>query len=96
LLYRVASGEFALYTSAGHSPGTFKQIGFEVGDLGAVVADLKRCGVVFVEVNVPGLRTINDTAELEGNYPSKGAIGEPAAWFRHSEGNLLVAGQPVR
>ncbi|HEX5618560.1 MAG TPA: VOC family protein, partial [Solirubrobacteraceae bacterium] len=30
LLYRLGSGEFALYASAGSSPGTFTQMGFEV------------------------------------------------------------------
>ena len=34
-------------------------------------------------------------ATVEGNYPSKG-VGERAAWFRDSEGNLLGIGQPVR
>jgi hypothetical protein len=34
-------------------------------------------------------------AATAGNYPSKG-IGERAAWFRDSEGNLLGIGQPIR
>jgi catechol 2,3-dioxygenase-like lactoylglutathione lyase family enzyme len=96
LLYRLASGEFAVYDSAGQSPGTFTQIGFEVDDLDGVVAELKRRGVVFAEVDVPGLRTRDSIAEVEGNYPSKGASGERAAWFRDSEGNLLGIGQRVR
>jgi hypothetical protein len=49
---------------------------------------------VFEEVNVPGLRTV-DGAEVEGNYPSAGGVGERAAWFRDSEGNLLGIGQPM-
>jgi len=28
-------------------------------------------------------------------YPSKGARGERAVWFRDSEGNLLGIGEPV-
>src|SRR5205807_9204919 len=64
LLYRPASGEFALYSSTGHSPGTFTQMGFEVDDLDAVVADLGRRGVAFEEVDVPGLRTIDSIAEV--------------------------------
>jgi catechol 2,3-dioxygenase-like lactoylglutathione lyase family enzyme len=35
-------------------------------------------------------------ADIEGNYPSKRARGERAAWFRDSEGNMLGIGQPVR
>jgi catechol 2,3-dioxygenase-like lactoylglutathione lyase family enzyme len=96
LLYRVAKGEFALYGSAGTAPGTFTQMAFEVDDLDTVVAELKRRGVVFEEVDLPGLRTTDGVAEVEGNYPSKGGKGERAAWFRDSEGNLLGVGQPLR
>jgi hypothetical protein len=35
-------------------------------------------------------------AQVAGNYPSRGGIGEKAAWSRDSEGNLLGIGQPVR
>ena len=42
-----------------------------------------------------GLITREGIAEVDGNYPSKGGIGERAAWFRDSEGNLLAIGQPV-
>jgi hypothetical protein len=67
---------------------------FEVDDLNAVVAELKRRGVVFEDVDLPGLRTTDGIAEVKGNYPSKGGKGERAAWFRDSEGNLLGIGQP--
>ena len=95
LLYHGASGAFALFTSAGASPGTFTQMGWEVDDLAATVAELSRRGVVFEEVDVPGLKTVDGIAEVEGNYPSKGS-GEMAAWFRDSEGNMLGIGQPIR
>ena len=76
LLYRGASGEFALFESMGASPGTFTQMGWEV--------------------DAPGLNTAGGIAEIAGNYPSKGARGERAAWFRDSEGNMLGIGQLVR
>jgi catechol 2,3-dioxygenase-like lactoylglutathione lyase family enzyme len=88
LLYRGASGEFALFQSAGASPGTFTQLAFEVDDIEATVAELRERGVVFEEVDVAGLRTVEAIAEVAGNYPSKGS-GERAAWFRDSEGNML-------
>jgi catechol 2,3-dioxygenase-like lactoylglutathione lyase family enzyme len=94
LLYRCASGEFALFESAGSSPGTFTQMAFTVDDVVATVAELRSRGVVFEQVNVPGLTTVDDIAEVEGNYPSKGS-GEKAAWFRDSEGNMLGIGQPI-
>src|SRR5437763_6879032 len=96
LRYRLADGEFALYRSAGAAPGTFTQVAFEVEDHAAAVAELKRRGVVFEDVDVPGLRTTGGVAQVEGNYPSKGGKGERAAWFRDSEGNLLGLGQPLR
>src|SRR4051812_19478773 len=97
LLYRCArGGEFALFQSSGASPGTFTQMGWEVDDIDATVAELKARGVVFEEVDVPGLRTVGGIAEIEGNYPSKNARGERGAWFRDSEGNMLGVGQPVR
>ncbi|GGR38789.1 VOC family protein [Streptomyces griseomycini] len=95
LLYRCGGTEFAVFRSAGASPGTFTQMGWQVDGLEAVVSEPRRRGVVFEEVDVPGFRTRDGIAEVEGNYPSKGARGERAAWFRDSEGNLLGIGEPV-
>jgi catechol 2,3-dioxygenase-like lactoylglutathione lyase family enzyme len=95
LLYRCSGTDFALFTSTGASAGTFTQMGWEVDDIEAVVAELKRRCVVFEDVAVPGLRTKDSIADIDGNYPSKGARGERAAWFRDSEGNLLGVGEPV-
>ena len=53
LLYRCAGGPFALFRSAGASPGTFTQMAFEVGDLKATVAELRGRGVVFEDVDLP-------------------------------------------
>ncbi|MFF4275224.1 VOC family protein [Streptomyces sp. NPDC001536] len=95
LLYRCSGTDFALFISTGASAGTFTQMGWEVDDIDAVVAELKRRGVVFEDVDLPGLRTKDSIADIDGNYPSKGARGERAAWFRDSEGNLLGVGEPV-
>jgi catechol 2,3-dioxygenase-like lactoylglutathione lyase family enzyme len=94
VLYRCASGEFALFESSGASPGTFTQMGWEVADIDATVTELQRRGVVFEEVDLPGLKTVGGIADIAGNYPSKGT-GERGAWFRDSEGNMLGIGQPV-
>jgi catechol 2,3-dioxygenase-like lactoylglutathione lyase family enzyme len=95
LLYRCGGSEFALYESAGAASGDHTQMGFEVEDIEAVVAELRGRGVVFEEYDFPGLTTVNGIAEIEGNYPSKGR-GERGAWFRDSERNMLGLGQPVR
>jgi len=52
--------------------------------------------VVFEEYDLPGLKTVNGIAEVEGNYPSRAGFGERAAWFRDSEGNVLGIGQAQR
>lgn len=96
LLYRVGSGEFAVFRSSGRTSGEHTQMGFEVADIETAVAELRARGVVFEDVDVPGLHTRDGIAEVEGNYPSKHSSGERAAWFRDSEGNLLGIGQPVR
>ncbi|MFJ8777999.1 VOC family protein [Streptomyces sp. NPDC102476] len=95
LLYRCGGTDFALFRSAGASPGTFTQMGWEVDDIEAVVSQLQQRGVVFEDVDLPGFRTKNGIADIDGNYPTKNARGERAAWFRDSEGNLLGIGEPV-
>jgi catechol 2,3-dioxygenase-like lactoylglutathione lyase family enzyme len=96
LLYRMGDNtRFALFASGGAASGEHTQMAFEVDDLEAVVDELRRRGVVFEDVDVPGLRTVDGIAEVEGNYPSVG-VGERAAWFRDSEGNLLGIGEPIR
>jgi catechol 2,3-dioxygenase-like lactoylglutathione lyase family enzyme len=95
LLYRCAGGDFALFASTGASRGTFTQMGFEVDDIDSVVTELRQRGVTFEEVDVPGLKTVGGIADVSGNYPSKHASGERAAWFRDSEGNLLGIGMRV-
>ena len=94
LLYRCASGEFALFASAGAPSGEHTQMGFEVDDIDSTVAELRRRGVVFEEYDLPGLVTVDGIAEISGNYPSKGS-GERAGWFKDSEGNMLGIGQPI-
>lgn len=95
LLYRCGSS-FSLFVSSGASTGDFTQMAFEVTDLKATVAALRARGVVFEEYDLPGLKTVDGISEIEGNYPSKGGVGELAAWFKDSEGNLLGIGQPLR
>ena len=95
LLYRCGEGEFALFESAGAASGDRTQMGWEVEDIEATVEWLRARGVVFEEYDFLGLRTVNGIAEVAGNYPSKGGVGEKAAWFRDSEGNLFGIGQPI-
>lgn len=96
LRYKCGNGHFSLFESAGVASGEHTQMAWEVDDIDAVVAELRRRGVVFEDVDLPGLKTVDGIAEVAGNYPSAGGVGERAAWFRDSEGNLLGLGQPLR
>src|SRR5215218_7122626 len=81
LRYVCAAGEFALFESAGSASGDHTQMGWEVDNIEATVRDLRARGVVFEEYDLPGLKTVDGIADIEGNYPSKGS-GERGAWFR--------------
>jgi catechol 2,3-dioxygenase-like lactoylglutathione lyase family enzyme len=95
LRYQCGAGRFTLFASTGAPSGDHTQMAWEVDDIEAVVRQLRDRGVVFEEIDVPGLRAVDGIAEVEGNYPSAGT-GERAAWFRDSEGNLLGIGQAIR
>ena len=91
LRYCCAAGEFHLFVSSGRPSGTSTQLGFEVDDIEATVAQLRDRGVDFSEFGAPGDSPI---VEVRDNYPSKGT-GERGAWFRDSEGNILGIGQAI-
>lgn len=95
LRYQCRSGSFSIFESAGRPSGQHTQLAWQVDDLDAVVAELRRRGLVFEEVDAPGLRPVNGIVEVSGNYPSAGGGGERAVWFRDSEGNLVGIGQAI-
>lgn len=85
VLYQLDSGaQVYLYPSqwagtAGHTLASFM-----VADIHATVAQLRANGVRFEEYDMPGLRTVDGIAEMDG---------ELAAWFKDTEGNILAVGQ---
>lgn len=83
-LYQVGSSQFFLYqtSSAGTAQNTVAE--FEVADLDAVMADLRRRGVIFEEYDYPDFKTVNGIAMLGSDR---------AAWFKDSEGNFLALAQ---
>ena len=95
LLYRCGGSEFALFESAGTASGTHTQMGWTVDDMEATVTDLRRRGLEFEHVEMPGITFSDGIAEIPGNYPSKGR-GERAVWFRDLDGNVLGLGEAVR
>jgi catechol 2,3-dioxygenase-like lactoylglutathione lyase family enzyme len=92
LRFICAGTEFHLFSSSGAPSGASTQMGFEVSDLEAVVEELRRRGVRFEAVEVPGFKRQGEMVVVPNNYPSKGS-GELGAFFYDSEGNLLGLGQ---
>jgi catechol 2,3-dioxygenase-like lactoylglutathione lyase family enzyme len=93
--YQAADTWFLVYPSQFAGTAQSTCMTFEVdGDVETAVKDLRDRGVTFEEYDLPGLKTVNGIADIEGNYPSKGT-GEKGAWFRDSEGNMLGIGEPT-
>jgi catechol 2,3-dioxygenase-like lactoylglutathione lyase family enzyme len=90
LRYLCAAGEFHVFATSGEPSGTSTQMGFEIEDLDAAIAELRGRGVVFAEFE--GLPAVDAVVDVIGNYPSKGT-GERGVWFYDSEGNLIGLGQ---
>jgi predicted enzyme related to lactoylglutathione lyase len=56
----------------------------DVPDFDDTVAELRSRGVVFNEYDIPGIKTIDGIAELDG---------QRGAWFNDSEGNIIGLGE---
>ena len=75
-----------LYPSGGAGTSRASQAFWQVADVEAEVADLRRRGVVFEEYDLPGLRTVNGIAT---------GGGTKAAWFKDTEGNIMALIQTI-
>jgi catechol 2,3-dioxygenase-like lactoylglutathione lyase family enzyme len=95
LRYACGGDSFVLFQSAGAPSGEHTQMGFYVPDIEAAVSELRDRGLVFDDVELPGLTSRDGIVDIPGNYPSTGAVGERAVWFHDSEGNQLGLGQLV-
>ena len=81
VLIRAGSGtRFALFASPNAQRAGHTQLGFEVDDIEAEVADLKSRGVVFEEYDLPGFKTVGSIADIP---PTR------AAWFLDPDGNTV-------
>jgi hypothetical protein len=80
VLYQAGSAHVFVYPSefAGSNQATAAT--FIVSDTSAAVEELRGKGVTFEEYDMPGLKTVDGIAEMDG---VKGA------WFKDSEGNIL-------
>jgi catechol 2,3-dioxygenase-like lactoylglutathione lyase family enzyme len=83
--YQAGGGTwFLVYPSqfAGTAKSTYAS--FEVADVEGAVKELRDRGVVFEDYDMPGLKTVDGIAEIQG---VKGA------WFKDPDGNILAVGQ---
>ena len=81
LVYELEDGtRFSVFPTTNPARAGHTQMGFDVADVRAAVADLKERGVVFEDYDTPGLKTIDGVADMEGHT---------SAWFKDSEGNVI-------
>jgi catechol 2,3-dioxygenase-like lactoylglutathione lyase family enzyme len=81
LMYQLSGGTMLMLLpreAGSQNPST--ALTWEVGDLGAEIAELEGRGVVFEDYDLPGLKTVDHIAEMEG---------ERAAWFMDPDRNVL-------
>ena len=75
-----------LYPSSGAGTSHASQAFWQVADVEAEVAELRKRGVVFEEYDSPGLKTVNGIAT---------GGGTKAAWFKDTEGNIMAVIQTI-
>jgi predicted enzyme related to lactoylglutathione lyase len=87
IAYRCGGGTgFFMYRSGGAGTSKASQAFWQVLDVEAEVAQLRKRGVVFEEYDRPGFKTKNGILS---------AGGAKTAWFKDTEGNILAIVQPV-
>jgi predicted enzyme related to lactoylglutathione lyase len=84
VLYECGGTQVFMYPTTNAGSNKASQAFWEVADIEAEIAELKKRGVVFEEYNMPDLQTKNGIAT---------AGGAKAAWFKDSEGNILAITQ---
>ncbi len=81
VFYEAAGGtRFFLFPSSGRATGDHTQIGFQVADIEAEVAELRARGVTFEAYDMPAF----DRETMIATFPAN-----RSAWFKDSEGNLI-------
>ena len=85
VMYESGKGsKFFAYKSAGAGTNKASTAFWDVPNIEAEVADLRKRGVVFEEYNTPGYSTVNGIAT---------GGGAKSAWFKDTEGNILAIAQ---
>lgn len=85
VMYESGKGsKFFAYKSAGAGTNRASTAFWDVPNIEAEVADLRKRGVVFEEYDTPGYATVNGIAT---------GGGAKSAWFKDTEGNILAIAQ---
>ena len=79
-VYSVGGSILALFPKAQGTKADHTAISFQVPDIAASIAELKRAGVVFEDYDFPDFKTVDHVCVLGS---------EKAAWFKDTEGNTL-------
>lgn len=87
VVYRCGEGTgLLLYESQFAGSGGATVCSFECSDVDQCVTELRDSGVTFEEYDLPGIRTIDGIAEMDGMR---------GAWFKDPDGNILAVTQPA-
>jgi catechol 2,3-dioxygenase-like lactoylglutathione lyase family enzyme len=87
LMYHLTSDSaFEIYETSNAGTAQNTQMGWMTDDLENEMNRLRERGVVFEEYDVPGMKTVNGVATMEGMK---------SAWFRDSEGNFICISQRI-
>ena len=84
VIYRCGGAEVFMYQTPNAGTSKASQAFWQVDDVEAEVAELKRRGVVFEEYNIPGIITRNSIAT---------GGGAKTAWFKDTEWNIFAVSQ---
>jgi predicted enzyme related to lactoylglutathione lyase len=83
-LYELAGTRLMIYATSFAGTAKNTVFGIDTDDLDRDMAALREKGVVFMDYDFPGLKTVDGIAELGG---------ERSSWFADSEGNIIALSQ---
>jgi predicted enzyme related to lactoylglutathione lyase len=84
--YVVGGSTLALFPKPEGTKAEHTAISFQVQDIDASIAELKKTGVVFEDYDFPDFKTVNHVCVLGS---------EKAAWFKDPEGNYLCLHEDI-
>ncbi|MDX1994058.1 MAG: VOC family protein [bacterium] len=87
LTYHTGQTTFVVYPSSFAGTAQHTLVSWATDNIESLVVELQANGVVFEAYDLPGMKTVNGIADVQGAR---------VAWFRDSEGNILALTQRRR